>query len=210
MEPNIHECPVFIICKNFLQEINDYFAENLDNITCSELYDHYSYMFQILKEIKGNSSGFTGLSEYLIFRYIYNYLGGSFETVQLTKDLFEFRSTDGIYRIGQSIPVITETRKYYPDIVVYKQDQLILAAEIKFYLADGIKSLEVDLKKLREIHKQYPTAKCLFISYNIIPEKGKIYKKLLEEVNSNDWLDFIILAENNELFKEKMHQHLDI
>lgn len=203
------ECPVFSICRNFLQEIDNYFAKNLDNITCSELYGHYSYMFQILKEFKGNSSGFTGLSEYLIFRYIYNYLGGSFETVQLTKDLFEFKSTDVIYHIGQSIPVMTEMSKYYPDIVVYKQDQLILAAEIKLYLAGGIKSLEVDLKKLKEIHKQYPNAKCVFISYNIIPEKGKIYKKLLEEVNSNDWLDFIILARNNELFKEKLQKYIN-
>lgn len=202
MEPVRKECHVFDICKIFLQEIDDYFAENLEYITCSELYDHYAYMFQTLKEFKGNSNGFTGLSEYLIFRFIYNLLGGSFKRVPLNKDTSEFRSKDENYIIGENILVAAGSNKYRPDIVVYKNNKLVLAVEIKLYLTSGIKSLETDLNKLKEIHKHHPSAKGLFISYSPISKKGEIYKKLIGEVNSNNWLDYAILAGNNKLFKE--------
>jgi hypothetical protein len=40
-----------------------------------------------MKEFKGNSNGFTGLSEYLVFRLLYHLLGGAFGREAVTKDV---------------------------------------------------------------------------------------------------------------------------
>lgn len=196
------------ICNTFLSDIDRFISDNLEDLTCSDMYNIYSNFYQDLKMFKGNSSGFTGLSEYLFFRFFYHHLGGSFNPIQITPDLYEFRSKDGKYRIGQSIPIKVGDRRYYPDIVIYKEDNLILVAEIKLYLTSGIKDLENDIKKLDAINKEYPGTKGLFISYNIIPLKGKIYKKLLEEDKSKEWFDYLILDKNNHPLNKRIKKFL--
>lgn len=193
---------------DFLESIDNYLAENLDNLCWSDIYDIYFDFFWDMKKYKGNSSGFTGFSEYLIFRYIYHLLGGSFDNVQITPHLFEFRSKDGVYRIGQNTPIKTKSHKYYPDIIIYRNDLPVFVAEIKLYLTNGIQTMLGDINKLNEIHESYPNAKCLFITYNLISESGKIYKSLLEETESNDWLDFVILDKNEQNIKEHLEKYI--
>lgn len=41
-----------------------------------------------------------------------------------------------------------------------------------------------DIKKLNAITSEYPNTQGLFICYNKIPVKGKIYKRLIDETNS--------------------------
>lgn len=207
MIPIKTECDDFNICRNFLVEMDNYCANNLNNLTCCDIFDIYASFFQDLKIYKGNSNGFTGLSEYLIFRYIYHLLGGSFERVQI-KDSYKFKSKDEKCIIGENLPVKIGSKEYRPDIVIYRNDKLILAIEIKLYLTSGLESLVRDLEKLKLIHKHHPSAKGIFISYSPIAKNGKIYEKLLEEANSNDWLGYIILAKNEELFKEKIEKYL--
>ena len=131
---------------------------------------------------------------------------GEFNKVQITPERSEFISKDGNYRVGQDSPIFVNETRYQPDIIVYKNDKPILFIEIKLYLNAGIKDLEKDLDKLKNIGNQYPSAKCLFISYKILPIKGKIYKKLIDEINSHKSLYYLILQENdqplNEFFKE--------
>lgn len=196
------------ICRGFLDDLDVYLADNLDELTCSDIYDIYSDFFSYLKEFKSNSSGFTGLSEFLIFRIIYHLLGGSFKKVQISKDLIAFESDDGIYRIGQSIPVIG-SKKHYPDIVVYKNNLPFIVCEIKLYLTSGMQTLMTDINKLTDINRHYPGVMGLFISYNRIPESGKIYKKLIEEKNSKNWLNHLILAENHQPIKEYLQDLFD-
>lgn len=197
------------ICRSFLDDLDVFLADNLDELACSDIYDIYSDFYSYLKVFKSNSSGFTGLSEFLIFRIIYHLLGGSFNKVQISKDLIAFESDDGTYHIGQSIPIVFDSKKYYPDIVIYKNNHPFLVAEIKLYLTNGIQTLMSDIDKLTEINKHYPNVKGLFISYNLIPETGKIYKKLMEEKKSKDWLKHLILAGNNQSIKEFLQEILD-
>lgn len=196
------------ICNTFLNDIDGFLETNLDTLTCADIYNIYSNFYMDLKNYKGNSSGFTGLSEYLIFRFFYHMLDVSFSPIQITPDLYEFKSSDGKYRIGQSIPIKIGNRKLYPDIVVYKNNALFLVAEIKLYLTSGIKDLKKDIQKLTEINNKYPGTKGIFISYNIIPLNGKIYKLLLDETDSKEWLDYIILAENRNPLKTSLEKLL--
>lgn len=190
------------IGKNFLKEMDLFIANNLDALTCADIYNIYSNFYMDLKQFKGNSSGFTGLSEYLIFRIFYNLFGGNFKPYQITRDLYEFRSINNKIRISQNIPIVVGSRRYYPDILIYNDDMPLMAVEIKIYLTSGIKDLENDIHKLTEINKEYPNTKGLFISYNPISNNGKIYKKLQDENNSKDWFNYLILYENDNLIKK--------
>jgi len=193
---------------DFLQGLDDYIAANLDNLRWFDIFEIYFDFFGDMKKYKGSSGGFTGLSEYIIFRYIYHLFGGSFENVQISRDLFEFQSNDGVYRLGQNTPIQVESRKYYPDIIIYRHDVPIFVIEIKIYLTNGVQTLMGDIKKLNEIHEAYPTAKCLFINYTTISKNGKIYPKLLEETEFKEWLDFVILDKNEQNIKEHLKKYI--
>ncbi|MDP2836358.1 MAG: hypothetical protein Q8N97_05195 [Methanobacteriaceae archaeon] len=182
---------------NFLNSFDKYIAENINDLTTLDIFTMYFDFFEDLKRFKGNSNSFTGLGEYLLFRYLYNYLGGSFKAVPITKELFIFKSLENDYCIGQSSPITVESKKYYPDIMVYKNNEPFLVAEIKLYLTSGLKDLENDINKLKHIHKNYPNSKCLFICFKGFSKKGKIYKHLIDETEANEWLNYLIL-ENEE------------
>jgi hypothetical protein len=79
------------IIKDFLKNLDLFIATNLDTLTCADVYNIYSDFFHDLKQFKGNSSGFTGLSEYTIFRIFYHLLGGNFEPKQITNDSLRFQ-----------------------------------------------------------------------------------------------------------------------
>ena len=192
------------ICNKFLKDLDGFLYDNIDNLTCSDVHDIYSDFFRDLKDFKGNSSGFTGLSEYIIFHFILHLLGSSFVKVKKTNELYEFVSKDGIYQIGQNTPLKTSSKRYYPDIIVYKKNLPILIVEIKIYLTNGITTLMEDLNKLKEMNTEYPNSKGLFICYWKLSEKNKTYKRLLEEVDSNSDLNYIILDGNNDLFKNSL------
>lgn len=193
---------------DFLQGLDDYLAENLDDLRWSDVFEIYFDFYSDMKKYKGNSNGFTGLSEYIIFRYIYHLLGGSFDSVQISRDLFEFQSSDDIYRLGQNTPIQVESRKYYPDIIIYRHDVPVFVVEIKIYLTNGVQTLMGDINKLNKIHETFPTAKCLFINYTTIPKNGKIYQRLLEETEFKEWLDFVILDKNEQNIKENLEKHI--
>jgi len=191
---------------DFLQGLDDYIAENLDDLRWYDIFKIYFDFFGDMKLYKGNSSGFTGLSEYIIFRYFYHLLGGSFDTVQISRDLFEFQSDDGVYRLGQNTPIKTESRRCYPDIIVYRDNVPVFVVEIKIYLTSGVETMMGDINKLNEIHETYPSANCLFINYTPISKKGKIYERLLEETESKEWLNFVVLENNEENIKKSLEK----
>src|SRR5574341_84731 len=102
--------------RRFLEEIDSYIKKYLRTWTCSQVHEFYFRFFYDLKEFKGNSNGFTGLSEYLIFRSLYHLLGGSFNRKNISGSnwIYEFESTiNNRMRIGQGIPIYLHEKKIY-------------------------------------------------------------------------------------------------
>lgn len=195
--------------RDFLIGIDFYIKENLTNITCSDIHDCYFDFFYDLKEFQGNSNGFTGLSEYLLFRFFYHLLGGSFTRIQKTEGLWEFVSDSGI-KIGQNTPLETPGKKYYPDIVVYKDETPVFIVEIKIYLTSGIKEVEKEISKFDKIKKTYPRINALFISFNKISEGGKIFNKINTEMGKRNWLNFLMLGGNESLLKTEIETSFNL
>jgi len=125
----------------FLKRLDIFLAANWQNLTCGQVYEIYRQFSNDLKDLKGNATGFTGLSEFLILRVLYHQLGGNFEKRAITQDVSEFVRNG--YSIGQSIPIpLGEKQNCRPDIVLREGEDLIAAIQIKLYLTTGSTELK--------------------------------------------------------------------
>jgi hypothetical protein len=187
----------------FLSDLDEYLAKSWKTITCDEMADLYYRFFCDLKEFKGNANGFTGLSEYLLFRALYHRLGGDFEKIRVTHDLFEFVSKDGTIRIGQSTPVNLDKKRYYPDIVIYNNDKLVSIIQIKIYLTSGRKEIDKEVETLRRIRERYPGVECTLVIFGAISPASKIAIYLSQRKKDTDGFHSLVLRNNhNSLSKE--------
>lgn len=196
----------------FLEAVDFYIRDHLQKLTCSEIYKLYFNFFSELKNFKGNANGFTGLSEFIIFRAIYHLLGGSFkiENAEGSADIYEFRSkTDKSIRIGQSTPIRIDNKKLYPDVVVYKNNDLIAAAQIKIYVTGGIKEVSAEIEKLKMLRAKFTNMHAFFIVFSL-SEKGKIASDLKRYQDNETWFRFVILNENESNFAAVLEEGLNL
>jgi hypothetical protein len=183
--------------RSFLQKVSDYLGANLTTLTCEQMDGLYGRFYETLKEFKGNANGFTGLSEYLIFRHLYHLLGGQFTREQVSKHLWQFRSkADPALIIGQSIRVTVAGRRYYPDIAVFHTGELVAVCSIKLSLEFGLKTAESDLDRLAELRRYHPDMRALMVLYN--PQVGTIHPRLLTMAEGKDWFRILVLKGNPE------------
>ncbi len=199
------------ISRDFLSGLDTYLKENWQNLTCAEISEIYFQFFRLLKEFKGNACGFTGLSELIIFRFLFHLLASSFHRREITPDLSEFISNSNEnLRIGQSLPVDINRRKYRPDIVIYEADNLIAVIQIKTYPTRGIKEIESELKKLKTIRKKHRKTSALLIIFGELSEEGPIFSRLQQINNANPWFRFLTLRNNQTLLKDVLQELIDL
>ena len=200
------------IGRRFLEEIDRYLEINRHNLRCADIHNIYSQFFKDLKEFKGNSNGFTGLSEYLVFRFLYHVLGGRFDRrrVPNSSDLWEFVSQFGDLRIGQSVRVQIDGKRYYPDIVVYCSDKLIAVIQVKICLTHGLREIKKELEVLEKLRERHPEMRALLIIFMRLSKKGTILPALQGTKKSKKWFDFLILEQNEELFGRALQSSLEL
>ncbi len=207
------EANISNIGNQFLQGIDRYLADNYLNLKCADIPNMYFQFTRSLKKFKGNSNGFTGLSEYLIFRFLYHWLGGEFERKDIpgSQDLSEFISKhNNNLRIGQSVPVSLNGQRCNPDIVIYESGRLVAAVEIKIYFSGGVKQIARERERLEKLRKCYPEAQVLWIVLWKLSTKGKILSALKEMKKGRQWFNFLNLEPNNEPFGSELQKYLDL
>ncbi len=201
------------IGKRYLDDLDTYLAQNLHRVTCNDIQEIYYKFFEDLKEFKGNANGFTGLSELLVFRFLYHLLGGSFErrTVQGSRHLFEFVSgPERSLRIAQSARVLVDGRRYYPDIVIFHRDRLVMVAQIKLFLTGGVKTIDQEMATLAQLRRHYPEMQALLIIFLGSKKRGKVLSYLEKTATETQWFKYLILQQNDELFWKVLQKHLGL
>ncbi|MEO0101331.1 MAG: hypothetical protein ABIK84_02925 [candidate division WOR-3 bacterium] len=72
------------ILRRAFEELDNLIKENWRSFTCHQIASIYhDFLFDMqrgLRGLRGTATNFTGLSEFLIFRFLYHQLGGSFES----------------------------------------------------------------------------------------------------------------------------------
>jgi hypothetical protein len=196
------------IGKRFLKELDGFLAANYPILKCRDIHQIYFTFWNDLKCFKGNSNGFTGLSEYLIFRFLYHQLGDSFKAEEFTHDTKEFVRND--LRLRQSIAVRVNENRYFPDITIYKgdKDNLIAVIQIKVYLTHTMKEVQKEMETFRSLRKiASRNFRALLIIYQT-PGRGKVMQELNKQKDENAWFDFLILGKNDELLAQKLRTSL--
>lgn len=187
------------IGRYFLTQLDNHISSNLETLTGHDVWRIYSDFWHLLKEFKGNANGFTGLSEYLLFRYVYYMLGGSFtrQPCPGSKDLWQFVSkADESLIIGQSMRLVVEGRRYYPDIAAFHHGRLVAVCSIKIYLSEGWNSVKSEIIKLEDMRSRYPEIRALLVIFSTLSKRGTLYPQLKRVADDNEWFSFVILKEN--------------
>ena len=179
---------------NFLKEIDTFLKDNIDTLSCADISNIYSYFFEDLKKYKGNSNGFTGLSEYLIFRSVYNLIGELTpqKADRGTSMVFESKA-DTKLKIGQSMRVEIGKKLFYPDIAVLYAGELISIAQLKLYLTKGNKEIDDESTKIASLRKKYGKMAALLIMF-----QGPVNKDRLEKLKDEN-ISYLILRNNPSL-----------
>ena len=142
------------------------------------LTDTYFEFWIKLKEKKvGTASGFTGLSEYLFFRYILKYiedeLNLEFHPHKETPDTFSFRSKEVAMTHDIDISKFIDVKNQKADIAIFtianNDYKLIAAFQLKIYLSSP-DVLPSDLLKLEDLCYSHPDRKHgLYKSFHALP-----------------------------------------
>lgn len=120
------------------------------------LIDAYFEFWMGLKKRVGTASGFTGLSEYLFFRYILmsleQHTGQLFIPAERTKDTYIFRSSSLMLTHDVNIADFVNVKNQKADIAVFSIEEknhyhLLACFEIKTYVEDR--------KKLQKILQDF-------------------------------------------------------
>lgn len=202
--------PGLNIGRKFLTEMDAFLAANWHHLTCDDIYRFYDRFFNDLKDFKGNAYGFTGLSEYLVFRFLYHQLGGSFRRERITDELSNFVGKSKAWRIGQSIPVRVGDghRRCLPDIVLYQEDRLMMAIQVKLYAA--MNEVRREAATFAELRAENPgDFRALLLIYShSLSGRGSVRQELARHKADNDWFDFVVLRGNHESLAKRLDASL--
>ncbi|MHA1228229.1 MAG: hypothetical protein ACTSPV_15925 [Candidatus Hodarchaeales archaeon] len=193
----------------FLSSIDEFLAENCTRLKGTDIYDMYFNFFNELKKYRCNSSGFTGLSEFLIFRLLYHGLGGnrSFELKESTQDTFFFQSKDDtglmLYQ-GTKRFKIEDSKTIRPDIVITKNNDLVGVIEIKIYLSNSFKTATSVINRCKQLRVKNASLKTYFVLYDL--GLAGTHSEIERELVNLDWMDFTILKYDNKALLPKFLQ----
>jgi len=135
----------------FLSDLDRFLAQNWQQLRCRDIYDIYFKFWNDLKDFRGTSTNFTGLSELLVFRFIIHQIGGSFKKIPINKDTAEFANGNLRIRQGLSVPGM----RCRPDITIWKSEELIGVIQIKVFLVNGWKTFQGEMTTFNSLKKLY-------------------------------------------------------
>ena len=204
------------------QQVNELFAKldtlidtlSKDNGQLKGVDELYLKFRNRLKSDVGTSSGFTGLSEYLITRLLKRHLERNlqitFESKEQTRDIYQFyekrNNVDVLLWHGANVrDILKLNRNIHPDLAVLTKDaknqhKLHAVFEIKIYKVSP-KSFENSIKNLKAIQKKSKNTLFFVVvlfAISAYKKRGK-FMKFLEK---NPDKAFLIQETNSKVHSE--------
>jgi len=201
------------ITHKFLLEIDNFLKENIHSLTCRDIHDIYRGLFDKLKEYRGTSSGFTGFSEFLVFRFLIHTIGGGFKSTKVTQDTKCF--IRGNLRITQSL-LPQSGVNIRPDILIEDNQKSTAAMEIKIYLPNGMKTANEVLKRFKKLYNTNRDDFRALLLIFFCPKPERLVKQsvvdqlqALEKRNS-PWFHVKVLGNSHEQFEKVLIDSLEL
>lgn len=179
----------------WLNNIDRHIADNINKLTCNDIKEIYFSLFGELKKWRSSSSGFTGFSEFLVFRSLYHTMGEVFnavETGNIGTDPVVFRSQN--YEIGQNVKIKLDSKNRFPDIYIRRDGKLISVIQIKIVTGGGEKEVIKEVETFKFFKKSYSHVRGLFIVFIRVN-----FTKMKEQRLRNAGYNTVILEDNKSL-----------
>lgn len=185
----------------FLKNIDDFIRNNYQKLTRRHIYDMYFDFFKELKNYRSSSHHFTGLSELIMFRFLFHQLGGNFKPNSIDKSVPEInQQKEFISRTNDKLILwqnlnakkfLDNKKRRNPDITIIYDGKIIGIISIKVYLTNSIKTIEEEIKTLEDFKKFNPNLKALLLIFYRL--RTNETEKLKELIKRKNWLHYIIL-----------------
>ncbi len=190
----------------FFKVLEDEIESKWDNIECKDVYELYFDFCKALKEETGSATGFTGLSEVIIFMILKKIIEkeyGKLEAHEYTKDTRYLSNSK--FAIGRGLRIsIGKWKNPSKDL---KREPPDRAIEIKVYTVErGEKTVGDAINRLKSIRAAKSSFKGMLIFYSR-PSKFNEIKDIFDK--EKDWLTWIVLKDNCENFVEILRAWLE-
>jgi len=186
----------------WLDNMDKHITENVDKFLCNDIKEIYFSLFNKLKEYRSNSCGFTGFSEFLVFRLLYYKIGEKFEPLKRgRKDTYPIKFVSENYEIGQNIKIKLGEKKRFPDIYIKRNGELISIIQIKIVIHGGKEQITREVETFRLFREVYPDVRGLFIVF-IKDSFTEDKKEKLRDVG----YQMVVLDGNTTLFKDVLNK----
>lgn len=196
-----------------MSKINQIYFEQLDNeiknkiksITCDELSDMYFSFGESLKNMSGIAANFTWLSEFLIFRYLFHYLGSNFKCIRDTNSKNVYESIDNGQILAPNKKINVNGKTQEPDLVLLRNQAILRLISVKSTMLKVEEDIE-RISNLRfEIHANFKSVTIIF------DDLGKSVKTKTRDIEaSTDWHRYIFLKGNKENFYSVLSDKLKL
>lgn len=189
------------ISRKWFQDIDSLIQENIDTLTCNDVREIYFSLFGELKRWRSSSAGFTGFSEFLIFRSLLHSIGEEFvecETGNIESKPIKFKSKN--YELGQNVRIFFNGKNKFPDVYIMKNGELSSIIQIKIVMGAGKAQINGEVASFKQMKTAYPDLQGLFISY--LKNSFTVEKRCrLQSVGYRT----LVLQDNSDSIKEILH-----
>jgi hypothetical protein len=207
---------------NAFIEMDTYIRTNLDSITCKEIFQIKEDFYKIVETLSGSTANLTGITELLVFRFLYHALG-------LTEKV-ENKSVHGINNtlfIGKRYKG-RNGKIQEPDIVIEQNNAIHYLISIKNIMStvnptnnEKESSLVEELVKINGVcttaiqdifrihnirHGENSNFRSITVVYSEVPNR---HQKAINLIHDKfNWHRFLILENNNNLLLEELNEKL--
>lgn len=205
------------------KEMDNYIKNHIHTITCHEIFEVKNDFYKIIESLCGSTANLTGITELLIFRFMYHALN--------LQDPIENKSVQqgniclyiGNRYIGKN------GKLQEPDIVIEKNDEIKYLLSIKnrlntisptnnekisplvqeLTLQNGVYTTSIqDIFRVENIrHGIHSNFNSITIVFSKVPQRHEKSNNLIEQ--KFDWHRFLILEENYNSFLTELSSKLN-
>ncbi len=195
------------IVTNFLKDLDKYLEDHFKQLKCRDIGKIYSTLYDDLKHYRGTSTGFDGLTEFIIFRFLIHQLGGNFEEIPKTRLTSEFSRGNLLLRQGR--PIDKKRLDHSPDITLFKNENLVAVIEIKAHIKDE-RTYNEAMEIITEIKNVKNDIRALLIIFSPANITSKCWQKMHDQRASYPWFDWVVLEEDEGLLYEIVEKSLNL
>ncbi|MED4731986.1 hypothetical protein P9597_28405 [Aneurinibacillus migulanus] len=216
-----------MIFKGAFNELDTYLKENLHTITCHKLFSIKQDFYQTVETLIGSTANLTGITELLIFRYLYH-------TLEMINPVFNKSVSNGTKQLSIGKRFVGRNgRPQDPDIVIERNGSIAHLISIKNALAtNSPKGFEKDSEVIKYLmskngpnqvcnngivdfhridnirHGEHKDFKSITVVFSKVQDRHQRAIDIIHE--AYDWHRFIILENNNNLFMEEIKENLPL